>query len=54
MEALEAEMASLLEAIEAPKRRPLLTKPGEKTADVILEELRRVVHLSKEEGLMSA
>lgn len=52
--ALEAELASLLEAIDAPKRRPLLAKPGEETVDAILEEARRVAHSSVEEGLMSA
>lgn len=52
--ALEAELASLLEAIEGPKRRPLVTKAGEKTGDVILEEARRLVRSSMEEGLTSA
>lgn len=54
MGALEAELASLLEAIEGPKPRPLVTKAGEKTGDVILEEARWLVRSSMEEGLTSA
>lgn len=52
--ALEVELASLLEAIEAPRWRPLLGKPGEKTVDDVLEEARREVRSALEEALMSA
>ncbi|XP_056903461.1 placenta-specific protein 9-like [Takifugu flavidus] len=51
---LEVELASLLEAIEAPKWRPLLGKPGEETVDDVLEEARREVRSALEEALMSA
>lgn len=47
--ALEAELASLREAIEAPKWRPLPAAPGEKTVGVTLGDAR-----PEEEGLMSA
>lgn len=52
--ALEVELASLLEAVEAPKWRPLLDKPGEKTVDIILEEAGREVRAALEESLTSA
>ncbi|TWW54491.1 hypothetical protein D4764_0211220 [Takifugu flavidus] len=51
---LEVELASLLEAIEAPKWRPLLGKPGEETEDDVLEEARREVRSALEEALTSA
>lgn len=52
--ALEAELASLLDAIDAPKRRPLPAKPGETPLEVVVEEARRVVRSSVEEGLVGA
>lgn len=47
--ALEAELASLQEAVEAPNWRPLPDAPGEKPAGVILGEAR-----PGKEGLLSA
>lgn len=54
MGALEVELASLLEAVEAPQWRPLLGKPGEKMVDEVLEEARREVRSALEEAPMSA
>lgn len=51
---LELELASLLEAVEAPDWRPLLDKLGERSVDVILEEARRGAVSSREEGTMTA
>lgn len=53
MGAVEAELASLLEAIEAPQWRPLLSRAGETPVD-ILDEPRGDVRLSTGDVLTSA